>query len=267
MTRVWRSRSKVRLRSDDPRPGHITPVTRLDSTGRSRPIRACWTCGREVPVTRLRAEHSRLVRLLDGVSPGAHRGRLVAAPADLRAGPRGESAAAVRATRPALTTLRCYIGRCRCPVAIEASHRPGGSPHQTGSLSLCALASVHASWWTVVLGRRHEGRSVPYSGTLLRRGITVVNDGVQQGPEQAGCLRTSTNRLLGGAGRADVRGGERETAEYLQDILSSGRHLRHSRPVQGGRPGRLELELGRFPPTAIVGDAAGRAYPRLKPRV
>jgi integrase len=37
----------------------MTPPIWLDAAGRPRPTRACWTCGREVPVTRLRAEHLR----------------------------------------------------------------------------------------------------------------------------------------------------------------------------------------------------------------
>ena len=37
----------------------VTPPIWLDAAGRRRPTRACWTCGREVPVTRMRAEHLR----------------------------------------------------------------------------------------------------------------------------------------------------------------------------------------------------------------
>ena len=37
----------------------MTPPIWLDADGRRRPTRACWTCGREVPVTRLRTEHLR----------------------------------------------------------------------------------------------------------------------------------------------------------------------------------------------------------------
>jgi len=36
----------------------LTP-TWLDATGRRRPSRACWTCGREVAPMRFRAEHLR----------------------------------------------------------------------------------------------------------------------------------------------------------------------------------------------------------------
>ena len=32
----------------------MTPPIWLDAAGRRSPTRACWTCGREVPVTRLR---------------------------------------------------------------------------------------------------------------------------------------------------------------------------------------------------------------------
>jgi hypothetical protein len=37
----------------------VTPPIWLDAAGRRRPTRTCWTCGREVPVTRMRAEHLR----------------------------------------------------------------------------------------------------------------------------------------------------------------------------------------------------------------
>jgi class 3 adenylate cyclase len=37
----------------------VTPPSWLDATGRRRPTRACWTCGREVAVMRMRAEHLR----------------------------------------------------------------------------------------------------------------------------------------------------------------------------------------------------------------
>jgi hypothetical protein len=37
----------------------MTPPIWLDAAGHRRPIRACWTCGRELPVTRLRGEHLR----------------------------------------------------------------------------------------------------------------------------------------------------------------------------------------------------------------
>jgi len=37
----------------------MTPPIWLDAAGRRRPTRACWTCGREVAVLRLRAEHLR----------------------------------------------------------------------------------------------------------------------------------------------------------------------------------------------------------------
>jgi hypothetical protein len=79
----------------------MTPPIWLDAAGRRRQTRACWTCGREVPVTRLRAEHLRnarvgawsptphpfLVRLHDRIHPAACGQRLVAAGADLGAGP------------------------------------------------------------------------------------------------------------------------------------------------------------------------------------
>jgi hypothetical protein len=35
----------------------MTPPIWLDATGRRRPTRACWTCGREVAEMRFRAEH------------------------------------------------------------------------------------------------------------------------------------------------------------------------------------------------------------------
>ena len=37
----------------------MTPPIWLDASGRRRPTRACWTCGREVAVMRMRAEHLR----------------------------------------------------------------------------------------------------------------------------------------------------------------------------------------------------------------
>ena len=37
----------------------MSPPIWLDAAGHRRPTRACWTCGREVPVTRMRAEHLR----------------------------------------------------------------------------------------------------------------------------------------------------------------------------------------------------------------
>jgi hypothetical protein len=37
----------------------MTPPIWLDAAGRRRPTRACWTCGREVAVIRMRAEHLR----------------------------------------------------------------------------------------------------------------------------------------------------------------------------------------------------------------
>jgi hypothetical protein len=37
----------------------MTPPIWLDAAGRGRPIRACWNCGREVAVMRMRSEHLR----------------------------------------------------------------------------------------------------------------------------------------------------------------------------------------------------------------
>jgi hypothetical protein len=95
----------------------MTPPLWLDAAGRRRPTRACWTCGTgdrnhahacRAPSSAwvaawADAPHSRLVRLHDGVRAGAGTRWLVAARADLGAGPGGESAAAVRAARAALS--------------------------------------------------------------------------------------------------------------------------------------------------------------------
>jgi hypothetical protein len=59
MTRAWRSRSKVILRSDNHRLGHMTPPIWLDTAGRRRTPLACWTCGREVAPMRFRADDLR----------------------------------------------------------------------------------------------------------------------------------------------------------------------------------------------------------------
>ena len=37
----------------------MSPPIWLDADGRRSPTRACWTCGREVPVTRSRTKHLR----------------------------------------------------------------------------------------------------------------------------------------------------------------------------------------------------------------
>ena len=91
----------------------VTPPIWLDAAGRRRPTRACWTCGREVPVTRMRAEHLRPHGWLPGRTlhipawcgctteyvPVPVDAGCVATGADLGARSGGESPAAVRAAR------------------------------------------------------------------------------------------------------------------------------------------------------------------------
>ena len=109
----------------------VTPPTWLDATGRPRPTRASWTCGREVAPMRLRAStsgrrlaapadppHPRLVRLHHGVPPEARGSGLVAARVNLGAGSDGEPAAAVCVAQAALTAMP--MSGCGCPALRPA---------------------------------------------------------------------------------------------------------------------------------------------------
>ena len=111
----------------------MTPPLWLDAAGRRSPTRACWTCGREVPITRLRAEHLRPQGWEPAArfsSPGGaaarsnisrYRGRGRVAPgADLGARSGGNPPAPVLAARAALS------GNRRCPPLPPRSD--AGSP-------------------------------------------------------------------------------------------------------------------------------------------
>jgi hypothetical protein len=117
------------------------------------------------------APHSGLVRLHDGVRAGAGARGLVATRAHLGAGPGGESAAAVRAARPALTTSRDRRGArfltsrpsTLCRTSMARRHAQGGtgcasaqSPRPAARAAASAAASVPSREY-----RRNHTRSRP----------------------------------------------------------------------------------------------------------
>ena len=199
----------------------MTRPIRLDAADRPRPIRSCWTCGREVPVIRRRAStcvrtggvathtpHRQLVRRHDRVPAGAERRRVVAARADLGAGSDGKPALAVRAARAALTARGDSAG-------------PGGGGAAAGRRDDCAGCAATA-------GKLRKLPDPP-----AQRDFMAVRARLGVRPGDAGGPLMKANE---GAGEGAVRRGKPGFMPTHPSVADLGGEARALRGSHSGQP-------------------------------